>query len=257
MNKLTLFASFIVIIAIHYFALTFLYEKKVQVVTKPPYQKVSVQLATVQLPKPIEKPTPKPIEKPIEKKVEPKPIVEKKVFKKPIKKEAKRKLVKKVVKKKVIKKPIKKPIVKKIVKKEPIKKETPKKPVEKVVKKVAKPTKTSKKAAPKALAQSLEKQKKYKENYMTALRAAIDKNKKYPIASKRLEEQGIVTVAFTVLKSGLFKDIRVITSSGKKRLDKAALKALLKTKQYKSFPKEITKEFMELTVPIKFQLNKG
>jgi len=240
-------------------ALTFLYEKKAPIVTKPPYQKVSVQLAQLKKPEPIKKIV-NPIEKPIEEliKIE-KPIITKKqVFKKPIKKKAKRKLVKKTIKKPVKKVTKKKITKKKIVKKKPIKKvvkKTVEKKVEKIVEKAPSPIQKKEKAAKKTLAKSLAQFKKFKTNYKNTLRAAIDRNKKYPIASKRLGEQGLVIVSFRVLKSGIFKNIKLITSSGKKRLDKAALKALIKTAKFKPFTKDINKEYMDLTVPIKFKIN--
>lgn len=253
MNKIRFFISFIVIVILHFLALTFLYEKEVpKTVSKPKYQKVSVRFAQQKIPTPVEKIVEKKIEKPL--------VEEKKIFKKPIKKEAKRKLVKKIIKKqkpkkkivkKIIKKPLKKPIKKvvKVVKKEPAKK------LEKVVKEtISKKAVTTKQVARKAATQSLEKFKKFKEDYLTALRAAIDKNKKYPVASKRLEEKGLVKVSFRVLKSGAFENIKLISSSGKKRLDRAALKALRVTGSFKPFTKDIKKEYMDLTVPIEFKL---
>ena len=250
MNKISFFISFIVVVILHFLVLTFLYEKEVpKVVAKPKYQKVSVRFAQQKIPTPIEKIVEKKIEKPL--------VEEKKIFKKPVKKEAKRKLVKKIIKKqkpkkkivkKITKKPLKKP-VKKVVKKEPVKK------IEKLVKEtISKKAVTTKQVARKAATQSLEKFKKFKEDYLTALRAAIDKNKKYPVASKRLEEKGLVKVSFRVLRTGVFENIRLISSSGKKRLDKAALKALIITGSFKPFTEDIKKEYMDLTVPIEFKL---
>lgn len=263
MSKFTLFLSLGIILFIHFTVLTFTYEKEKPVILKPKYQKFSVQLAKVKRPpKPVEKPI---IEKKIEEIIKPKPVVEKKVFKKPIKKDAKREFVKKkVVKKKRIAKKKAKKIVKKKPLKKPVKKkekkELPKlveKPTVKVLEKVVKPVKEIKEVAvsSKAAAQSLEKFKKAKNTYLVQLRAAIDRNKKYPTASKRLEEEGIVTVKFKILKSGLIQNIVLFKSSGKRRLDKAAIKAVSKTYKFKAFPKDINKAFMPITVPIKFRLN--
>lgn len=235
MNKLVLFISFTIIAFLHFFALTFFYEKKqIKLISKPEYQKVSVQLASIKTPSP---------KKEIPKKI----LKEKEIIKKPIKKEAKRKTAKKVVKK----------IEKKVIKKKIIK-EAIEKPLEKIVKKVPKPIKEVKKKAPKVAnkiaTQSLEKYIKIKEDYMTALRAAIDKNKKYPRASKRLGEQGSVMLSFRVLKNGVFQNMKILQSSGKRRLDKAALKALNLTQSFKPFTDEIKKEFMDISLPIKFKL---
>lgn len=290
MNKITLLASFTIVVLLHILVFTYVYKKEVPVINKPPYQKVSIQFRQLKLPPPPKKkvekevkkvePKKEPIKKIVKKEIPtpPKPKAQaKKVFKKPIKKEAKRELVKKTVKKeekvkKIVKTP---PKPKKIVEKKVAKKDPPKKieEIKKVVKKVEEPKKIEKvevkksekflkeskeklaQAAQKAAAKSLEKFRKFKEDYKTALRVAIDRNKRYPSASKRLEEEGLVVISFRVLKSGVFENIRVLTSSGKKRLDRAALKALRLTKEFRAFDKSIKKDFMDLEVPIKFQLN--
>lgn len=237
MNKTILFASFITIIVLHYVAFTYIYKKEMpQLITKPPYQKVTVQLAAFKKPEPVIK------DKPIIKKIE-KPKIKKEVFKKPIKKDAKRKLVKKSI---IKEKP------KKIVKKKVVEKKTVEK---KVVEKKIVEKKTQQNVAKKVAAASLEKFKQFKQNYLTQLRVEIDKNKKYPRISRRLEEEGLVTVSFRVLNSGSFENIKIISSSGKKRLDKAALKAVIKTASFKPFDKNINKAYMDLSLPMRFKLN--
>lgn len=217
MNKTILLISFMIVLFFHLSASKLLIKDETKKeIYKPKYQKVSVQLAKMAVPKTKEK-----------------TIKKKKVFKKKIEKIVKKKTVKKAPRK-IQKKEIQKKQEKQ--EKEPIKK------------------KNLQKIAKKNQSKFLEKSKKFKRTYLIALREAIDKNKKYPRISKRLEEQGMVLISFTVLKSGLFKNIKVLTSSGKKRLDKAALKALELTGKFKPFGKEIKKEFLELTVPINFKL---
>lgn len=214
MNKTILLISFMIVLFFHLSANKLLIKDETKKeIYKPKYQKVSVQLAKMAVPKTKEK-----------------TIKKKKVLKKKIEKIVKKKTVKKAPRK------IQKKEIQKKQEKEPIKK------------------KTLQKIAKKNQSKFLEKSKKFKRTYLIALREAIDKNKKYPRISKRLEEQGMVLISFTVLKSGLFKNIKVLTSSGKKRLDKAALKALELTGKFKPFGKEIKKEFLELIVPINFKL---
>jgi len=239
MNIFLISISFICVSALHYAFFSYEVNKQEPKPIAPKYQKVSVQMATIQ----------KPIEKPKEAQK-----VKKKSIKKPIKKDAKRKVVqkpKKIIKKKPVKK---KTPPKKIIKKEIIKK-GPKKIEKKIIKKeVAVNKEPVKKASTENKTQSLKKLKAYKQNYLTQLRAKIDSNKKYPKISKRLGEQGQVIVSFKVLKSGEFKNIKIIKSSGKKRLDKAALKALEETKSFKAIPLELNKSFLEISLPISFKL---
>lgn len=232
MNFKLLVLCFLSISTAHYFLFAQIIQKEPTPIHKPKYQKVSLQMATYKEPvieKPKEiKPEPKKIEKPIIKK----PIIKKKLKK-----------IKKTKPKKVVKKVIKKPIVKKpLVKKEPVKK------IKKIEKKEVKKLSNINKA------QSLKRYKQYKQTYLTKLRAKIDRNKKYPNISRRLKEQGIVSVSFRVLKNGLFENIKVSRSSGKRRLDKAAIKALEQTNHFEAFPKEIKDDFLDITLQIAFKL---
>lgn len=250
MNFKLLVLCFISISTAHYFLFAQAINKEPKPIHKPKYQKVSLQMATYK--EPI-------IEKPKEIKPEPKKIEEiKEVIKKPI---IKKKAIKKVVKKKPVKKIIKKPkIIKKIKKVKPKKivKKIIKKPIEKPVIKKPIPKKIEKKETKKVntinKAQSLQKYKEYKQTYLTKLRAKIDRNKKYPSISRRLKEQGIVTVSFRVLENGLFENIRVSKGSGKRRLDKAAIKALEKTNHFDSFSKDMKDKFLDITLQIAFKL---
>ena len=91
--------------------------------------------------------------------------------------------------------------------------------------------------------------------YAAKLRQEINKNKNYPTISKRLKEEGSVIISFRVLKTGLFTNIKVISSSNQQRLDKAALNALYDTKEYKAFNKElVNKDFLDFELPLEFKL---
>lgn len=236
MSRFLFLLSLLVVAIAHYYALNY-YHVKQKIIVAPPYQKFSVQFAKLSQPKVEEK-------KVEEKKVEPK---KEKPIRKPLKKLAK----------KPIKKPVKK--VKKVVKKvkEPVKK------AQKTVKKVKNIKKVenkviSQKIAQKQKVKSLQKANIYKQDYKSKLRAAIDRNKKYPKVSIRLNEQGLVVVSFRILKNGNFKNIKILQSSSKQRLDKAALKAVKTTDHFLPFPKEILEihdTFWDIEVPIRFELN--
>lgn len=174
--------------------------------------------------------------------------------------------VKKEVVKKIEKKEIKKPIIEnKIIKKEKPKEKTYKKETKKV-EKIQKPQKVSEeiktikevKKAPLKTIEDTQKIKKeqnsLKSQYLNALRAKINENKHYPKISKRLNEQGISTISFRVLKNGTFINIKIHTSSGKKRLDKAALEAIISTNSFMPFNKKIKASYMDIIIPIEFKL---
>lgn len=217
------------IITSHLFAFSFMPSKEEIKISKPKYQKISMQFAQIKKTEVIKKEHKK------EKRIK------KEVFDKRVKKDAKRELVKKQKRKN--KKKTKKKIEKKQNKKEPIKKIIKKAPIKKV-----------KTPALKETSESLIKYKQFKEDYMTKLRKAIDKNKKYPNTSRRLKEEGRVIVSFRVLKNGQFTNMTILKKSSKKRLNKAALNALLLTNKFEAFSNEINKEFIDFTLAMEFRL---
>ena len=253
MNFKLLVLCFLSISTAHYFLFAQIIQKEPTPIHKPKYQKVTLQMATYKEPiieKPKEiKPEPKKIEEVqevVQKPIIKKPIIKKKAIKKVVKKKPKK--IKKTKPKKVVKKVIKKPIVRKPIVKKPVVKKEPIKKIKKIEKKEVKKLSNINKA------QSLERYKQYKQTYLTKLRAKIDSNKKYPSISRRLKEQGIVTVSFRVMKNGIFKNIKVSKSSNKRRLDKAAIKALETTNHFDAFTKEIKDDFLDITLQIAFKL---
>ncbi|MFK2822319.1 TonB family protein [Arcobacter sp. YIC-80] len=229
MNLQLLIISFLSISAIHYYLFSMEIPQNKTIPIKQEIikeHKVKLQMAQIQ-------------------KVMPKPetIIEKTIQKQIIKKEAikkipiKKKTIKKKSKIKKVKKKIQKPI-EKIVKKEPIKQTN----------KIVNPQKQVNKQKIK------EEQNKLKTQYLYALRAKINENKHYPRISKRLKEQGISTISFRVLKNGNFINIKISKSSKKKRLDKAALDAIISTNSFIPFYKKINVAYMDITIPIEFKI---
>lgn len=96
----------------------------------------------------------------------------------------------------------------------------------------------------------------YMNQYRNRLREEINKNKTYPTISKKLKEEGKVIVSFRVLQNGIFSEIKLLVSSDKERLDKAALNALYDTKHFEPYDNKIVnKEYLDFEVPIDFKLN--
>lgn len=64
------------------------------------------------------------------------------------------------------------------------------------------------------------------DNYSARLRQEIERHKRYPRKAKRMKQQGIVTVSFTLLSDGTLTAAKVVNSSGNNILDNAALDAI-------------------------------
>lgn len=93
-----------------------------------------------------------------------------------------------------------------------------------------------------------------RDGYIDAVRQEIEKNKKYPLISKSKNEEGIVLLSFRIDKNGKIDNLKVLKSSGFEKLDEAAIKAVQKG-MYKNMPDELEDEYLDIQVPIKFNLN--
>ncbi len=240
MKVFTFFLVFIFVSFVHYKVFTLTKPVKVFELKKYSPKKFSIKMAV------LKKETINKVKQEIKKeekiKEKKRLIPKKKKVKKKIKKKKRLKKDKKI-KRKIIKKDKKQKKMEELKKIDKLKDTLKTKKVQKSIS-----------VSNKSQTQSLQKFKKFKENYLSLLREHIDNNKKYPAVSKRLGEEGVVVLSFKILKSGVFENIRIVTSSGKKRLDKAALNVLRKTGHFKAFPKNIKKNFMNITVPIQYKL---
>lgn len=208
----------------------------------------------------------KPIIKPIVKKPEPKQA-EKKPIKQPVvKKTQPKKTIKTSVKKKpaVKKQKPKQKKPKKITKKnskKPTKQSTAKKSVrssKKTTSVTAKKATTQAKKKPQQSASSGKPQRQQSNNanagaYRSGLQAAIDRaaSRSYPKQARRMRKQGTVRVKFNLGRDGRISNPNVVSSSGSRLLDKAAIKALKRLGKYKKPPAGFP---TTLTVPIQFRL---
>lgn len=78
--------------------------------------------------------------------------------------------------------------------------------------------------------------------------------KHYPKRAKRRGQQGKVTVAFTVIHSGMIKNIRIIRSSNSRSLDAAAIVAIKKASKKLPYFKGMSKNTLNLTITLAYVL---
>jgi periplasmic protein TonB len=242
MNKFIISLCFFAVLSLH--ILLFLYYRNTQIITSKPSQNTIVLL---QLSKVIQiEETSKPIVQ------EKKEIIEKEIVKELPKKQN---IIDKPIIKKAIKEDLKKS--KEIKKSEDklVKPTTPTIQKEEVKESLNKFLEKPEQKIEKSLPQINNQEQEYIDSYASKLRNEINKNKAYPTISKKLKEEGRVILSFRVLKSGQFTNIKILVSSNKERLDKAALNALYDTKEYESFDESINKEFLDFELPLEFKLN--
>lgn len=217
-------AVFIVVVIAHLWALQ-AHIAKQNAVSKPKAKVHRITLSSVVVKKPVPI-LPKPKVEPIILPPDPEPIVKPKPKPKP-----KSKPKSKPKRKKKVKKP---KIVEPVVIPEPIVQEP-------ITEQVIAPVVTVDTSS-------------IKDQYTSEIRREIRKHLFYPKMAKRLRMQGIVQVAFRVLKNGEITDIRVLNNP-KKLLGKGAIKTL-KALSLRAIPAELNESHMDINIPIEFKLIK-
>ncbi len=89
------------------------------------------------------------------------------------------------------------------------------------------------------------------QSYQAALRREIEKHKRYPRRAKKMKQQGIVQVRFSLLDSGDLTNHQLVQSSGADELDRAALTAIQQARSVGLKPAGLPGE---LTLAIEFNL---
>ena len=90
--------------------------------------------------------------------------------------------------------------------------------------------------------------------YIARVRTRIERRKYYPASSRRMKEEGTVTVSFQLTPTGNLVTLSVDSSSGFPDLDDAALDAVRNASPYPPFPDALKATRLALRVPITFEL---
>jgi protein TonB len=90
--------------------------------------------------------------------------------------------------------------------------------------------------------------------YLARLQAAIARHKYYPRLSRRRGEEGRVLLRLVIGSDGDFSEVRVARSSGKRRLDAAALKTIERLGHAEPLPPELGLSAWRISVPMVFSL---
>ena len=152
--------------------------------------------------------------------------------------------------------PKKKTVSKKSIVPQPKKEKKPFKVVKKkkLVKKKSKQPKKHARKPSTARRSSSPQTKAAKRHYLQKVKMTIERNKSYPRTAKRMRQEGSVTVRFEIMQNGKIRNIRIVSRSRHKRLDKAATGMLRKIAAFDPIPRELNKRSMTITVPINYQI---
>ena len=167
-------------------------------------------------------------------------------------------VVKKVVRAKIIPKVVEKPIEEQPPELEPI----PEPVTETAPVAVAEPVVEAPPAPPAPVVQappkpSVDSVKMVTRTYLRSLKQQLYQIKDYPATAKRLKQEGVVRVRFTILADGKIEQIEVSESSRHSSLDNSAMAAVAKMEKFQPIPKILEKERWRIEIPIQYKLNAG
>ncbi len=93
-----------------------------------------------------------------------------------------------------------------------------------------------------------------KENYYSKVRNMIERKKRYPSIAKKLRQEGIVHVTFTISKNGAISDVRLVKKCSHERLNRAAVRVLKEIGSFPPIPEEVGKQSISLSVLIRYKI---
>lgn len=91
--------------------------------------------------------------------------------------------------------------------------------------------------------------------YQDIVKQRIEEVRRYPAFAKRQEIEGTVHLNFQVLSNGLGEDIKIVSSSGSRVLDKEAVATIQRANPFPPIPPKINQHFVTMEVAIVFALD--
>ena len=83
----------------------------------------------------------------------------------------------------------------------------------------------------------------------------LAQNKRYPRASRRRNEEGVVSLSFVAHADGSVSDVKISKSSGHKRLDNAVLDMIKRSTPLPKFTQGMEESELRISLPVSFKLS--
>ncbi|ETR69800.1 MAG: periplasmic protein TonB [Candidatus Magnetoglobus multicellularis str. Araruama] len=93
-----------------------------------------------------------------------------------------------------------------------------------------------------------------KKEYYEMLKMSIESHKKYPQFAQNRNIEGHVKVEFEIIQGGKVNNIKIVKSSGRKILDRAAMDAIKNASPFPVPPRQLFKLPLKLAIVIVFEL---
>jgi len=93
-----------------------------------------------------------------------------------------------------------------------------------------------------------------RDQYLQQVRARIEKNQRYPLAARKLGQEGRVLVRFVAAADGGLEEMELGESCGIRSLDEAALAAVRAAAPFPATPKEVFPDSAAMQIAVAFAL---
>lgn len=93
-------------------------------------------------------------------------------------------------------------------------------------------------------------------DYLSQLYSALERCKEYPRAAQQRRQQGRAMLRFTIDRSGKVLDYKIEKSTGYDTLDQAVVAMIQRASPLPPMPADMTKDHLELLVPVPFTLTR-
>ena len=94
-------------------------------------------------------------------------------------------------------------------------------------------------------------------DYFQSLVSRITRALIYPDSAIEAGKEGIVDLQIVVKKDGRIASYDIIASSGHKELDDAAVQTLIKVNPVPPFPRDVTKDELRISVPLRYLIDRS
>jgi TonB family protein len=91
-------------------------------------------------------------------------------------------------------------------------------------------------------------------SYLALVRGMLEANKRYPRRALEKGHQGVVVLWFVIDRYGQVINFRIEKSSGSSILDGEVVRLIKKVNQFPMMPDDVARDFLEITMPVRFVL---
>lgn len=90
--------------------------------------------------------------------------------------------------------------------------------------------------------------------YISEVRASIEREKYYPRQARRLGHQGDLEVLLDINEEGEILEVRILSSTASRLLDRAGLEIFEKIRRFPPFPNDVSVSHIEISIVLNYRM---